>query len=75
MASFRKFRVIGFEGKSEVLHHFTAKDLFCEDQETELMFSMQMETDSILDLKVGQSKFINISRDNSEHKGVIIREQ
>lgn len=74
MASFRQFKVIGFEGNQELVHTFKAEDLF-NKQESELMYSMQEESDKILDLREGQSIFVNINRDNSEYKGVVLRTQ
>lgn len=72
MPSTRKYKVVGLEGSQEFVTQFTAEDLFSR-QETEVMYSLQGETDKILDLRVGQSIFVNVNRDNSEYKGVVLR--
>ena len=70
--SIRKYLVVGIEGTEEFKLEVTADDLFSK-QETEVMYSLQEEVDKILDLSVGQSIFVNINRDNSEYKGVLMR--
>ena len=39
----------------------------------EYMYAIQEETDKILDLKVNESMYVSLNRDNSDCKGVICR--
>lgn len=73
MNTSRKYTVTGFEGHNDVTTvTLTLKELV-SDNGTELNYSLQMELDSILDLRKGQAKYIILSRDNSEDLGVIKR--
>ena len=44
-----------------------------KEQTLEVMFTIQDEIDAILDLKVGESMYFQVTRDNANDKGVIVR--
>lgn len=70
MLTKRKYRVIG-EDLDEVL---SFNDLFLDRaNDYEYIYTLQEVADDIMDLKLSQSMFVQLSRDNKDVKGVLIR--
>lgn len=70
MLTKRKYRVIG-EDLDEVL---SFNDLFLDRaNDYEYIYTLQEVADDIMDLKVSQSMFVQLSRDDKDVKGVLIR--
>lgn len=73
MYSKRKFSVVGFEAGHELRTEITVNQLFDKKEDTELIYTLQEITDKVLDMKVGETLFIDLNRDNEQSKGVILR--
>lgn len=70
MLTKRKYKVIG-EDLDEVL---SFNDLFLDRvNDYEYIYALQEVADDIMDLKVSQSMFVQLSRDDKDVKGVLIR--
>lgn len=70
MLTKRKYKVIG-EYLDEVL---SFNDLFLDRvNDYEYIYALQEVADDIMDLKVSQSMFVQLSRDDKDVKGVLIR--
>lgn len=59
---------------------FTINDFIASEKhinfeygDTEFMYALQDDADRVLDLRVGESIFVNTNRDNPDFKGVVIR--
>lgn len=72
----RTYIVTGIEVNQPVTFKTTAIELITgkgKNEGTEVLYSLQMDVDRILDLKQRQSMYISLNRDNSESLGVIHR--
>lgn len=70
----RKFIVVGVEIDEDFRFEIELEKLLTKDEEaTEVMYSLQDEIDSVLDLKKGESMFFRANRDNENCKGIILR--
>lgn len=72
--SLRKYIVVGFEMGTRVEVTISLSDLLKDyPNGYECMYALQEETDKILDLKVNETMFVSLNRDNVDCKGVICR--
>ncbi len=70
MITKRKFKLVGFGIDTEL----TFNDLFLDrENDYEYIYALQEITDEILDLKVCQSLFVQLNRDDINDKGVLVR--
>lgn len=74
MYSKRKYSISGFENGHPVNFQLTIQDLITnKDDAFESLYAIQEETDKVLDLKVDETMFVSLNRDNKNCKGVLLR--
>ncbi len=74
MSSKRVYHIIGFEAGQSLEVRLHLNDLIDDNPlDYEYIYKLQEEIDSILDLKVKESMFVSLSRDNVADRGVILR--
>ena len=72
--SSRKYTIIGFEDGGIINETISLFTLLKPHRDGyEYIYALQEETDDILDLKVNQTMYVSLNRDNVNFKGVICR--
>lgn len=70
----RQFKYIGLdEFLKETRIKFDLNTLVCREDGTEFEYTIQENTDEILDLNIGDSLYMQIARDEPKAKGIVVR--
>lgn len=73
MISKRKFTVVGFEPGCDIKFNITLDEIFLNTDDVESIYAIREDVEEILGLKIGETLFVNLSRDDKNSLGVIKR--
>jgi spore coat polysaccharide biosynthesis protein SpsF (cytidylyltransferase family) len=69
----REYKVAILDAGDMVIQHENLKTILDPKNDFEYIYAIQEEIDKLLDLKVGESMYIQPIRDNNDTKGIILR--
>lgn len=74
MNSTRSYLITGYEGSVRLSEKLSLKSLLnIKKDDYEYIYAIQEDTDKILDLKVNETMYVSLNRDNVNDKGVLLR--